>query len=316
MKSRTTLTFQNRNLIVADTAMEDILKLATRAAASPSPVLICGESGTGKELIARFIHEKSARSNEPFVSINCAAIPEGLMEAELFGYERGAFTGAVSQRIGKFEQAHRGTLLLDEISEMKLGLQAKLLRVLQEGEVDRLGARGTVAINTRIIATTNKDPMQLIGEEKFREDLFYRLNVIRIDCLPLEKRPEAILNLTHQFVNQSTQRQEKNEMRLSEEAIHKLVSYRWPGNVRELQNAVERAVLLCEEDVLKEEHFCFLSLPHREKTVGGTRTLAALEQEHICSVLETVQGNRTAAARLLGISVRTLRNKLKEYQVG
>lgn len=306
--------FKNRTLIVADDLMRKVLELAARAAKTASPVLLCGESGTGKELVARYVHEKSARSQEPYISVNCAAIPEGLMEAELFGFERGAFTGAVFQKIGKFERANGGTLLLDEVSEMAPHLQAKLLRVLQENEIDRLGGRDSIPISTRIIATTNRDPMELIRENKFRDDLFYRLNVIRIDCPSLAGRPDAIRNLAEEFIVQSCQRQVRSTLKLSKEALNRLSEYHWPGNVRELQNTVERAVLVCDSDVLLPQDFQFLSTTEglREASVR----LSDLEKDHILGVLDASGGNRTHAARQLGISVRTLRNKLKDYTTG
>jgi two-component system response regulator FlrC len=195
-----TISFHERVMLVGDDLMSQLLHIARKAAASDATVLVCGESGTGKELIARYIHEMGNRKDKAFLSINCAAIPEGLMEAELFGYEKGAFTGAWVQRIGKFERAVGGTLLLDEVTEMPLALQAKLLRVIQEGEIDRLGGKETIRINTRLIATSNKEPLQLIQAGRFREDLFYRLNVLRIDCPPLRGRKEAIQNLASFFV--------------------------------------------------------------------------------------------------------------------
>lgn len=306
-----TVQFQNRTLVVGDDVLERTLRLAARAAGSQAPVLICGESGTGKELVARYIHQQSSRAQAPFVSINCAAIPEGLIESELFGYERGAFTGALSQRIGKFERANGGTLLLDEVSEMPLHLQAKLLRVLQEGEIDRLGGDRTIPIQVRIIATTNRDPWQLVQEGGFRADLFYRLNVIRIDCQPLRGRDSAIEALAGEFLCRFAQVQGRTGMRISEPAARKLREYRWPGNIRELQNAVERAVLLCDGQTVGPEHFEFQPAP--AATTDSLR-LDELEQKHILRVLETTGGNRNEAAERLGISVRTLRNKLNEYR--
>lgn len=316
------LHFQNRTMMVADGVMEKTIALANRAASTPLAVLIVGESGTGKELIARYIHEKSKRSRSPFVSVNCAAIPEGLMEAELFGYEKGAFTGALFQRVGKFEKADAGTLLLDEISEMSTALQAKLLRVLQEGEVDRLGGKDPIRIDTRVIATTNKDPLQLIAEGHFREDLFYRLNVIRIECQPLRNRPHAVEVLAEEFLRQSSIKQEKEGLLFAPDTMEKLCTYSWPGNIRELQNAVDRAVLLADGKAIAPEHFDSLNRrpSHRSDiqkvSDGNSQLLSELEESHILKVLEGSSGNRTHAAKKLGISVRTLRNKLKEYQVG
>ncbi len=306
-----TIQFKNRTMVIADALMEKTIEVASRAAQSSMPVLIVGPSGTGKELIAQYIHERGPRSKAPFVSINCAAIPDGLMEAELFGYERGAFTGAVSQRIGKFERASGGTLLLDEVSEMPIHLQAKLLRVLQEGEIDRLGGNNPVPIKTRIIATTNKEPLELIRNGTFRSDLFYRLNVIRIDCAPLGGRIEAIEALVGGLLNRIQESCSISTKELSPSALEKLMAYPWPGNVRELQNSLERALLLCDGNRLEAEHFDLRPLIQSSSLQDGG--LAAVEQKHILDTLGQTDGNRTEAARKLGISVRTLRNKLKEY---
>ncbi len=304
--------FKNRTLVVSDDQMQETLALATRAARCLAPVLICGESGTGKELVARYIHEKSERATGSFISVNCAAIPEGLMEAELFGYERGSFTGAIAQRIGKFERANGGTLLLDEISEMPVTLQAKLLRVLQEGEVDRLGGKDPIRVNARIIATTNREPLHLIREEKFRSDLFYRLNVIRIDCSPLRGREKAVRTLAQEFMVQACERQDRPSLDLANTAIEKLVAHDWPGNVRELQNAIERAVLLNDGTELNGSHF---DLRRGDADAPEmARSLEALEKNRIFEVLGSNGGNRTQAAKELGISIRTLRNRLRDYR--
>lgn len=297
-------------MVIADDIMNRTMDLANRAANSQAAVLLCGESGTGKELIARYIHDKSRRSKGAFVSVNCAAIPEGLMEAELFGFERGAFTGAIQQRIGKFERASGGTLLLDEVSEMTTALQAKLLRVLQEGELDRLGAKEPIAIDTRIIATTNRDLQEQMNRDKFRHDLFYRLNVIRIDCAPLRGRPLMIGALAGDFIRQAAQRAGLESMVLSPRALQKLRDHAWPGNIRELQNVIERAVVLCDGKTLEEEH---LELMEKNVVSVSHTKLADVEKEHILEVLTQAQGSRIDAAKALGISIRTLRNKLKEY---
>lgn len=310
----TILRFRNRTLIVADEVMKKTIELASRAAQSSFSVLLCGESGTGKELIARYIHEKSTCSNFPFVSINCAAIPEGLLEAELFGYEKGAFTGAVARHLGKFERADRGTLLLDEISEMPVHLQTKLLRVLQEEEVDRIGGGASIPVNVRIIATTNRDPLKLIAEKKFREDLFYRLNVIRIDCAPLRGRERAIVLLAREFLKRSAFQHGRQAVELGAIAAEMLQAHLWPGNVRELQNAIERAVFLCEGEILECEHFEQLISRHGDGVGSVDGSLAAVERQHIMQILGATRGNRTNAARILGITTRTLRNKLREYQ--
>lgn len=311
--SRSTYSFKNRSLLVADEVMKKTVEMAERAARTDATVLLCGESGTGKELVARFIHEMSRRQSGPFVSVNCAAIPEGLMEAELFGYEKGAFTEAIAQRIGKFERANGGTLLLDEISEMPISLQSKLLRVLQESEVDRLGARDAIKINTRIIATTNRNPLELIQKEKFREDLYFRLNVIRIDCQPLRGRYQAITELASYFLQQACERHERPGVELTPEAFQKLRAHSWPGNIRELHNAIERAVVNGVEEKIRASELEFLKpfLPVEEGAPTGT--LASLERKHILSMLDQADGNRTEAAKKLGISIRTLRNKLKDY---
>jgi len=311
----TTINFHHRRLVVADEWMAATIQLAEKAARTEAPVLLTGESGTGKELIARFIHEKSRRNQGPFVSVNCAAIPEGLLEAEFFGYERGAFTGAVAQKIGKFEKARGGTLLLDEISEMPFFLQAKLLRVLQENELDRLGGKDAIPLDCRIIATTNRDPVQLIRENKFRDDLYFRLNVIRVDCQPLRGRTGAIRSLAGNFLTQAGEKFGFESPGFSASALDRLCEYEWPGNVRELSNAVDRAVVLAEGDTIRPEHLVGLTsirmAPMQEEP--GMQSLAALERKHIERTLKMTQGHQEQAASLLGISSRTLRNKLKTY---
>jgi len=314
--SATIISLAHRRLVIADSKMCDVLHLAKRAAKTQSPVLLCGESGSGKELIARYIHDESSRKQKPFISINCAAVPDGLMESELFGHERGAFTGAVTQHLGKFERASGGTLLLDEVSEMSIHLQAKLLRVLQEGEVDRLGGKETVSINCRVISTTNREPKESIARGNFREDLFYRINVIRIDCPPLRHREDAIEALAHEFLTQSSQRQDKIINSFRADAMTQLKKNLWPGNIRELQNVIERAVLLCDGNRIGSEHLeswlkeSQIKLEHKPPV-----RLEDLEKSHILEVLNQTDGNRTVAADQLGISGRTLRNKLKLYQL-
>lgn len=322
--STSIISLSSRRLVVADSKMSEVLDLAKRASKTLSPVLLCGESGTGKELIARYIHLSSSRSSGPFVSINCAAVPEGLMESELFGHERGAFTGAVAQHLGKFERASGGTLLLDEVSEMSVHLQAKLLRVLQEGELDRLGGRYSVPINSRVISTTNRDPKQSVLQGDFREDLFYRLNVIRIDCPPLRGRSEAIEALALEFLSQSCQRQDKQIKTITKEALEQLKKHEWPGNIRELQNVIERAVLLCDSRNLEsvpldswdrnQNESAFQLRPTKEPASKPLK-LEELEKNHILFMLDQSGGNRTLAASELGISVRTLRNKLRTYRL-
>ncbi len=309
------LHFHKRSLVVADDIMKRAIELAGRAAKTMAPVLLCGESGTGKELVARYIHEKGIRSSGPFVSVNCAAVPEGLMEAEFFGYERGAFTGAVTRRIGKFELAQGGTLLLDEISEMSLSLQAKLLRVLQESEIDRLGGKSPIAINCRIIAPTNRDPREMIAEGKFREDLYYRLNVIRVECMPLRGRADAISALAFEFLKKLSNDMGTAIPALTEGALEKLLEYSWPGNVRELRNAIERAIWLSDGAAILPEHLDNLagSKPLVSNLASASDRLEDIEKDHIVRVLEKSKGSRSRAADSLGITARTLRNKLKEY---
>jgi two-component system response regulator FlrC len=285
-------------------------------APSRSPVLIQGETGTGKELIARHIHALSGRGEKPFVAVNCAALPEHLLESELFGHEKGAFTGAVTRRLGKFELAHRGSLLLDEISEMALGLQAKLLRVLQEGELDRLGGHQTVPVDTRILATTNRNLEEMVGKNAFRQDLFYRLNVVRLVLPPLRERPEDILPLAGYIIEKSCALNNRPSKRLTVEAEVALVAHPWPGNVRELENTIERAVLLTEGDLLKAEDLFGEGVEHPEPGAAlvSRLNLREMEERLIYTALDRHGGNRTHAAKALGISVRTLRNKLNEYR--
>ena len=317
----------SRPVVTEDPGMKRVLAMAEVVATSQATVLILGESGTGKELLARFIHSRSPRAHCPFIGVNCAALPEGLLESELFGYERGAFTGALMRRIGKFEMAHGGTLLLDEISEMTLGLQAKLLRVLQEREVDRVGGRAPVQIDIRVIATTNRSLRREVEAGRFREDLYYRLNVFPITVPPLRTRPGDIALLARHFVPTVCTRNGLPVASLTEEALAALAARQWRGNVRELENAVERAVLLARGKAIEPHHFqieesglpsledAAEAVPQQEPesaTAGGS--LWAMERELIMNTLATVNGNRTHAAKRLGISIRTLRNKLREYR--
>jgi two-component system response regulator FlrC len=316
--------FEYGPLITVDPVLNRIMQTATNVAASKATVLISGESGTGKELLAKYIHQKSQRSSSHFVAINCAALPEGLLESELFGYERGAFTGAISQKIGKFEHASHSTILLDEISEMSLPLQAKLLRVLQEEEVDRLGGKYPVKVNLRVIATTNRDLRSMVKEGKFREDLYYRLNVIPLHIPSLRQRPGDVVLLASHFAQVSAILNQKLARPLNIRALDKIKQWSWPGNVRELENVIERAVLLAEgteialENILIEEDENFkggasaTSHPGLNLTQG--LTIAEMERLLIFKTLDQTSQNRTRAAKILGISIRTLRNKLHEYQ--
>lgn len=300
----------------ADPRMKRVLEVAEHIASSRAAVLIQGESGTGKELLARFIHHRSPRGHHRFVALNCAAVPEGLLESELFGYERGAFTGADSRKMGRFELANQGTFLLDELSELPLVLQAKLLRVIQEGEIERLGGSGPIKVNVRIIAATNRNLKEMVENHQFREDLFYRLNVIPLHIPPLRLRPLDIEMLGRVFVQQSCVENGMGPKQLSTEAIKKLQSWTWPGNVRELQNVLERSILLSQQEILSPEEILiteFEEVRENENLQAGM-TVGEMEKRLILKTLEHTQQNRTRAAELLGISIRTLRNKISEYR--
>jgi DNA-binding NtrC family response regulator len=307
------------NVVATSEAMQGVLSLVTRVAASSVSVLITGESGTGKELIARAIHYNSPRASQPFVPVNLAAIPDTLIESELFGHKRGAFTDARNDRDGLFAEAHLGTIFLDEIGELALGLQAKLLRVLQEQEIRPLGATRTQKVDVRVIAATNRDLEEMLSEGLFREDLYYRLNVIQIDLPPLRQRPEDILPLASHFLRAAADKLEPGrQFRLGAEAQRTLLSYPWPGNVRELQNAIERALALCDGEQIELD-----DLPNhvRERrssdflsaAVTRKMTLAELEREYIERVLAEEGGNKTRAAQRLGLDRKTLYRKLEDY---
>jgi transcriptional regulator with PAS, ATPase and Fis domain len=276
-----------------------------------------GESGTGKELLASFIHQHSGQSDRPYIAINCAALPEGLAESELFGYEKGAFTGAVSRKIGKFELANHGTIILDEITEIAIPLQAKLLRVLQEREIDRVGGDKPVPVDTRIIAISNIDINKAVKEGKFREDLFYRINVIPLTIPPLRERKGDIPLLANYFLEKYSLSNNKKMTKIAEETISLLLRYDWKGSVRELENTIERAVLLGKGEVLLPKHLFLEELGsngRKSVSIRAGLSVKAMEKELIFHTLEEVNNNRTHAAKLLGISIRTLRNKLREYK--
>ncbi len=307
-------------LLTNDPKMFAILERIKLVAESKATVLIQGESGTGKELVACLIHRLSDRRSGPFVAVNCAAIPENLLEAELFGYEKGAFTGAQTRKPGKFELAHQGTLLLDEVSEMALPLQAKLLRAIQEGEIDRLGGHRPVKIDVRIVATTNRNMEAYVQEGRFREDLYFRLNVIPLKIPPLRERPGDIPLLAEHFARLFARAYGRPFEGFAPGVMDFLKGLPWPGNVRELKNAIERAVLLSREGVITLGALFPDDLPETQTEDKDQdsklplKTLKELEQEMIIRALEASGGNRTKAAEILGISVRTLRNKLQELR--
>ncbi|OAG28159.1 sigma-54-dependent transcriptional regulator [Thermodesulfatator autotrophicus] len=313
LKIRRAYEIPEGSFITANQRLKLLLARLKEVAKSKATVLITGESGTGKEVLARFIHENSDRARGPFIAINCAALPEHLLESELFGYEKGAFSGAFTRKLGKFELANGGTILLDEVTEMPLALQAKLLRVLQEGEVDRLGGAYPVKIDVRVIATTNRDVQALINQGRFREDLYFRLNVIPVEIPPLRERPEDVRLLAQKFCEEFAKKYNRPVKGFAEGVIEKLGQYSWPGNVRELRNLVERAVLLAQgpwitiQDVFPQ--------PLGSKKEGlPLKPLREVEREMIMKALRAANGNRTRAAEMLGISVRTLRNKLQIYR--
>jgi DNA-binding NtrC family response regulator len=318
-----------RPMIARDPSMQAVIQLADRIAGSDASVLITGESGSGKEVMARYVHAKSKRSAAPFVSVNCAAIPENLLESELFGHEKGAFTGAVARRVGKFEEADGGTLLLDEISEMDIRLQAKLLRAIQEREIDRVGGTKPVKVNIRILATSNRDLRKAVADGIFREDLLFRLNVVNLALPPLRERPADIMALSEHFVKKYSAANAIEERPISDAARTQLLAREWTGNVRELENAMHRAVLLASGREITPDA---IRMPDGSAFTGGSsiarqaadaaqsvqtdmigRTVAEVEQDLILNTLDHCLGNRTHAANILGISIRTLRNKLKLY---
>ncbi|MCU0575358.1 MAG: sigma-54 dependent transcriptional regulator [Desulfobacterota bacterium] len=304
--------------VVADPAMGRIVDIIRKVAPTQAPVLIMGESGTGKEVIARNIHALSKRRSGPYVGINLAAIPETLLESELFGYEKGAFTGAYATRVGRFEQADGGTILLDEVTEIGSGLQAKLLRVLQERQIDRVGGKTPIKVDFRVISTTNRDIEEEIRAGRFRNDLFYRLNVIPVKVPPLRERREDILPLAAHFITKIAAREGMQEKVLSAGAKDALLKYHWPGNVREMENVIERAMILNEGETISSEHVVAGNTASADSGAvppTGT-TIHDMEKSLIFSTLRKVEGNRTRAATLLGISIRTLRNKLNEYSRG
>ena len=315
--------------VAVDPSSRQLLELAARIARSDSTVLLSGESGTGKEVLARYIHRRSARSAEPFVAINCAAIPDNMLEATLFGHEKGAFTGAIAAQPGKFEQAEGGTLLLDEISEMPLGLQAKLLRVLQEREVERVGGRKPIALDIRVLATTNRDLASEVAAGRFREDLYYRLCVFPLRLQPLRERRADILPLAERLLARHAAKMKHAPARLSEAARASLLAHPWPGNVRELDNAMQRALILQHGGVIEAADFCLAGsvpsmvpascaaaplLPDAPASAGLEEDVRRHEFQRILDTLKAERGRRKETAERLGISPRTLRHKLAQMR--
>lgn len=306
-------------IIAKDPKTRALLSLATRVAKSTATVMLTGESGSGKEVMARFIHQHSLRFAQPFIAINCAAIPDNLLEATLFGYEKGAFTGATHAQAGKFEQADGGTLLLDEISEMPLELQAKLLRVLQEREVERVGGHKTIKLDIRLIATSNRHMLEMVKAGSFREDLYYRLNVFPLEIPSLRDRPLDIEPLVLRILNASVAGSEKRKLKLTKAAITQLENYAWPGNIRELENVVQRAMILATDTIdvadLSLSEAESLSLVMTADNDSASCDMKTLERNHIMETLAAVNGSRKLAVQRLGISERTLRYKLQQYRL-
>ena len=328
LRARLGTGFSAENIIGKSSAMKSMTDMLTMIAPSDATVLITGESGTGKELIARSIHFNSPRKDKPLVVVNCAAITETLLESELFGHEKGAFTGADRKREGRFQQAHGGTLFLDEIGETSAAMQVKLLRAIQEREIQRVGGQEAFHVDVRIVAATNRDLAQQVQAGLFREDLFYRLNVVALEVPPLRRRLEDIPLLAQHFLNRFSEKNRKTVKGFSPQAMDMLIKHDWPGNVRELENAVERAVILMSGEFITEKHLPLSIVAHYGSAqesaifpIGGIaaeagRSLDEIEREYILNTLAAADGNKSEAARRLGITRKTLHNKLKQYEDG
>jgi DNA-binding NtrC family response regulator len=342
-KPQLTVEEHQDSIVGKSVAMQQVFKMVGRVSHSDAPVMITGESGSGKELVARAIHHYSQRSAKSFVAINCAAIPEQLLESELFGHEKGAFTGATGQRVGRFEQSHGGTLFLDEIGDMPLQLQSKILRVLQDGEFSRVGGNATLRADVRIVAATNKNLEQEVSNKSFREDLFYRLNVVRIQLPPLRQRTEDIRILAEYFLRKVALQKALPQVKLSEEGVKVLEKYSWPGNVRELENTIQRACVLATSDVLLPKDIPLGDIPPGDPSTAhqaGSHSAAPIttdaaievllkaaqvdpnvqllpwvEREFTLYALKSTQGNQVRAAKLLGITRATLRKRIEKFQI-
>jgi len=304
--------FNFEEIVGKSSAIEKVLEMIERVSPTPATVLITGESGTGKELIARAIHKNSLRKEGPFVVVNCAAFSLNLLESELFGHERGAFTGAIAQRIGRFEMAHGGTIFLDEIGEMDHSIQSKILRVIQEKEFERVGSSKNIKVDVRILAATNKDLKREVEEGRFREDLFYRINVFNIEVPPLRERKEDIPLLVEHLINKYNKILNKRVKAFTPTAMNFLLDYNFPGNIRELENIIERSIIMAKEEIIDETYFNFIKVEGKLDKKGN---LKEWEKDLIVKTLIQSQGNRTRAAEVLGISRRSLLDKIKRYQI-
>ncbi|SHJ48652.1 two-component system, NtrC family, response regulator HydG [Malonomonas rubra DSM 5091] len=319
LKQRLGEKFDLGNLIGSSQPMQELAETLALVAPADATVLITGESGTGKELVAGAVHHNSQRKDAPFIKVNCAALHENLLESELFGHEKGAFTGAAEQRKGRFELADKGTLFLDEIGDMSLTTQAKILRVLQEGEFERLGGAKTIKVDVRMLAATHKNLEQMAEEGSFRQDLFFRLSVVPLHLPPLRERPMDIPALAEHFLKRYCDKNRKDIRSFESEALEALLAYAWPGNIRELENAIERAVILCLEEQILLQHLpvqvrqSYADNSERPFAIRPGLTLKDMEKELILSTLRQTDNNRTRAAEILGITRQTLQNKLKEY---
>ena len=304
--------FNFDEIIGKSSSINKVLEMVKSVASTPATVLITGENGTGKELIARAIHKNSLRKNSPFVVVNCVAFSPNLLESELFGHEKGSFTGAIAKRIGRFEMANGGTIFLDEIGEMDLTIQTKLLRVLQEREFERVGSSRTIKVDVRILSATNKDLKKEIEERRFREDLFYRLNVFSVDVPPLRERKEDMPLIVEHLTGKYNKILNKKVKKVSAKAMELLLDYNYPGNIRELENIIERSMIMAKDEIINEKYFNFIS---KEEYIEKKGTLKETEKELIIKYLIQNKGNRTKTAEILGISRRSLQNKIKEFQI-
>ncbi|KPK32819.1 MAG: tRNA(5-methylaminomethyl-2-thiouridylate) methyltransferase [Chlamydiae bacterium SM23_39] len=313
LRNELSYSFHTAGIISNSPSMKKILNNLKKIAQSNSSVFINGESGTGKEIFAHAIHHLSKRFSNPFIKVNCAAIPETLIESEFFGHEKGSFTGADQKKIGKFELANKGSLLLDEITEIPLLLQPKLLRAIQEQEFERVGGINPIKVDIRFISTSNRNIKEAISSKIFREDLFYRLNVVPINLPPLRERKEDIIPLAEYFLKTFSQKNKREKTILSSSSQKKLLNYSWPGNIRELSNIIERAVVLNSSSIIEEEHL-YIDYPKKEIKESYEISLKDMEKSYILKILQENNFNKTKAANILKISLRTLRNKLREYQ--